>query len=146
MGYTEKQLHSIYQDWCFNKINDSYSSNGTARVSYQEEDQETKPLNPESGSTEDQFMGTECAPELEVDLQEKDLQTPPRSSLHDGLQEIKVVTHEGDGCSSTKEDGGITSPTPAALPIVLSICDENKTRTLDNSTNNLRQQLPIPEA
>lgn len=126
---------------CFNKIIDS---NETSTAPYQEETQETKPLSP---LPMNMSLGEpECAPELEVDLPEKEVQTPPHSSHQDGVQEIKAEPHEGDGCSSTTEDEGIISRTPTILPIVLNNCDENKTRTLDNSTTDLHQQPPIAEA
>ncbi|KAM3922717.1 cell adhesion molecule-related/down-regulated by oncogenes isoform 1-T3 [Leptodactylus fuscus] len=126
---------------CFNKINDSYSSNGNARTTYQEETQETTPLSPVSMNLSSEEP--DCVTPSEMELKEKDVQTTPYSSHH----EIKDMCHEDDGCSSTEEDGSIISPTPIVLPmVVLSNCDENKTRTLNNSTNNLHQQLPIPEA
>lgn len=126
---------------CFNKIIDS---NETSTAPYQEETQETKPLSPVPMNMS--LGEPECAPELEVDLPEKEVQTPPHSSHQDGVQEIKAEPHEGDGCSSTTEDEGIISRTPTILPIALNNCDENKTRTLDNSTTDLHQQPPIPEA
>ncbi|XP_077105645.1 cell adhesion molecule-related/down-regulated by oncogenes [Ranitomeya variabilis] len=126
---------------CFNKINDSYNSNGAARAPYQEETQETKPLGPASApmnlSSSDE---SEYSPEVEVDVKEKDVQAPARHPPQDGTPEMKAANPEGDGCSSIRDDGGFTSPTP----IVLSSCDENQTRTLDGSTG--RQQLPIAEA
>ncbi|KAG9482436.1 hypothetical protein GDO78_011235 [Eleutherodactylus coqui] len=126
---------------CFSKINDSYSSNGTAKTPYQEDTQETKPLSPVSVPMNSSSGEPECAPELEMDLKGKDVQAPPRSSYHDAMQERIAESHEGDGCSSPKEDGGIILPTS----VVLKNCDESKTRTLDNSTVDLYQQ-PIPEA
>ncbi|CAN2388108.1 skeletal muscle satellite cell differentiation [Pristimantis euphronides] len=125
---------------CFNKINDSYSSNGTAKAPYQEDMQETELLG--LVSVPMNLSSEEPAPELEVDLKEKDVQTPSHFSHHDGMEEIKAVFNEDDGCSSTTDDGGIILP----IPNVLNNCDENKTRTLDNSTDNLYQQQPIPEA
>ncbi|XP_044137933.1 cell adhesion molecule-related/down-regulated by oncogenes isoform X1 [Bufo gargarizans] len=124
---------------CFNKISDSYISNGTARAPYQEVAQEGKPLSSVSVPMNLTAGEPECTPELEGDLKEEDVPTH-----HDGVQEIKAMSHEGDGCSSTKEEC-IRSPTPPVLPIVLNNCDENKTRTLENSTNDLHQQLPMPE-
>ncbi|XP_056398103.1 cell adhesion molecule-related/down-regulated by oncogenes isoform X2 [Hyla sarda] len=114
---------------CRNCCNNN-SSNGTARAPYQEESQETKAPGPESAPMN--LSGEpESGPESEVQLKEQGVQTLPHSS-HYEVEDTEEEMHEGDGCSSTKEDGVTISTTPTALPIVLNSCDENKTRTLDN--------------
>ncbi|XP_073513441.1 cell adhesion molecule-related/down-regulated by oncogenes isoform X2 [Phyllobates terribilis] len=124
---------------CRNCCNNN-SSNGAARAPYQEETQESKPLSPVSAPVIFSSGEPEYSPDAEVDLKEKDVEARARDPLQDGAPAMKATSHEGDGCSSIKEDGGFTSPTP----IVLSSCDENQTWTLDGSTG--RQQLPTAEA
>ncbi|KAG8568268.1 hypothetical protein GDO81_013941 [Engystomops pustulosus] len=124
---------------CFNKINDSYSSNGTVRSQYQEETEDAKSASPVSDLSSE---GPGCAPESEVDHIEKDLQSAQHSSHCEGAHDTKALSHEGEICPGTKEDGGIITP----ATIVLNNCDENNTRTLHNSTSDLNHQLPIHEA
>ncbi|XP_069805033.1 cell adhesion molecule-related/down-regulated by oncogenes isoform X2 [Dendropsophus ebraccatus] len=124
---------------CRNCCNNN-SSNGTARTPYQEETQENKPPSPESVPSNVTSGEPECAPESEVQLKEQGVQTLPHSSHHDGMQDLEAGSHEGDDCTSTKEDGcTTTSPTPIVLSPVLNNCEENKTRTLDS---DLPQAVP----
>ncbi|KAM4016488.1 cell adhesion molecule-related/down-regulated by oncogenes isoform 3-T4 [Anomaloglossus baeobatrachus] len=122
---------------CFNKINDSYSSNGSARAPHQGETQDPKPLGHGSTPLNSSSGEPECAPGSEVDLKEKDVQVPACAPHQDGTPEMIAAPHEGDGCSSITEDGGFISPTP----IVLSTCDEKQTRTLDTSSSPPQLQI-----
>ncbi|XP_075046455.1 cell adhesion molecule-related/down-regulated by oncogenes [Mixophyes fleayi] len=77
---------------CFSKMNGSYSSNGVSSIPFQQDDQESKPLNPASPPICLYPPEPESPPPLEVELKEKGLETPPHSSCDDETEEITSVS------------------------------------------------------
>ncbi|XP_063799854.1 LOW QUALITY PROTEIN: cell adhesion molecule-related/down-regulated by oncogenes [Pseudophryne corroboree] len=77
---------------CFSKLNGSYGSNDIARVPYEQDEQEMKPLNPASVPGCLYPPEPEGAQQPEVEIKENELETPPHSSSDDETEERESVS------------------------------------------------------